>query len=196
MLKSTLISALLLFTLNTVAQTIHSNKISRLSGIHERIDFYDEDDNSIISLAPRFYRQREIKKWIKPIKVNKQTYFIKRNNRFGAQSVYINSGEHVANMESNGTKVHLVQDGSVYTLKPILRLANLNILECRNADGILISTISLNNDSRLVFENSNELSPNLLLLSLCAHQYQELLLGDKGKLSAFNSIQFITLNGM
>ena len=196
MLKSFLVSALLLFVLITKAQTILSNQISWSSGIYERIDFYDDDDTSIVALAPRFYKQPGSKKWIKPIKVNNQTYFIKRNKRLGAQSVYTETGEHVANMERNGTKIHLVQDGSEYTLKPKLKLANYNILECHNPDGTLVSTISLNSDKRLVFESRNELRPNLLLLSLCAHQYQELLLGNRGKLSALNSAQLLNLNDM
>lgn len=185
MKKSILILAFLQFTLITSAQTILSNQISWFSGIHERIDFYDEEGSTIISLAPRFYKQHELKKWIKPIKVNDKTYFIKCNYRIGAQSVYTSSGEHVANMERNGTKIHLIQDGSMYTLRPRLRLANLNILECYNSEGTLVSTISWKNDRRLKFENNNGQNPNLFLLSLCAHQYQELLLGDRGRLSAF-----------
>ena len=187
MLKSILVSALLLFTLITKTQTILSNQISRSSGIYERIDFYDKDNNSIVSLAPRFYKQRELKKWIKPIKINNQTYFIKRNKRFSAQSVYTKSEELVANIERNGTKIHLVQNGRIYTLIPKLKLANFNIIECYNPDGTLVSTISLNKDRKLVFENKSKLNSSLLLLSLCAHQYQELLLGDRGRLSALRT---------
>lgn len=184
MKRSILILAFLQLTLITLAQTVSSNQISWFSGIHERIDFYDDEGSTIVSLAPRFYKQHELKKWIKPIKVNDQAYFIKCNYRIGPQSVYTGSGEHVANIESNGAKIHLIQDGSIYTLRPRLRLANLNILECYDSEGTLVSTISWNNDRRLQFENNNDQNPNLLLLSLCAHQYQELLLGDRGRLSA------------
>lgn len=185
--RSILTSGLLLFAFITNAQTIKSNQLSRSSGIYEQIDFYDDDNNSIVSLTPRFYKQPKVKKWSKPIKVGNENYVIKRNSRLGVQSVYNESGENVANITSDGTKIHLVQDGGMYTLKPKLKLANLNILKCENADGTLISTISFKNDRRLVFENSGETNPNLLLLSLCAHQYQELLLGNRGRLSALNS---------
>lgn len=191
MKKSILILAFLPFTFISSAQTILSNQISCFSGIYERIDFYDEEDSIIVSLAPRFYKQRELKKWIKPIKVNDQVYLIKCNHRIGAQSVYTTSGEHVANMENNGTKIHLVQDASTYTLRPRLKLANLNLLECYNSEGTLVSTISWKNDRRLQFESKNGENPNLLLLSLCAHQYQELLLGDRGRLSALGKVNTI-----
>lgn len=185
-----LIICFLQFSLFSSAQTIQSNQISRGSGIHEKIDFIDEDGKTIISLAPRFYKKSKVKKWIKPIKVNDQTYFIKRKSKGGAQSIYSRSGKHVANIENGGYEIHLVDDRASYTLKPRIRLANLNILECRNSDGIVISTLSWKNDKRLTFETNNNQNSNLLLLSLCAHQYQELLLGDRGRLTAslYNSV--------
>ena len=182
--KLIIILIFLHIALVTSAQTILSNQISRFSGIYEQIDFYDEEGSTVLSLAPRFYRQREIKKWVKPIKVNNQTYFIKCKYRVGVQSVYTDSGEHVANIERNGTEIHLVQDGSIYVLRPRLNWVNRNILECRNSEGTMVSTISWNNDRRLAFENNSNQNPNFLLLSLCAHQYQELLLGERGRLSA------------
>lgn len=193
MSKFILLSTLLFFTLITNAQTILSDQVSLSTGIYEKIDFFDEDNNSIVSLAPKFYRESESKLWIKPIKINNQNYFIKRKTRNGVQSVYTNSGKHVANIESNGAKIHLVEDGSIYILKPTLKSGNFNILKCSDKNGILVSTVSMNGERRLVCENSNDLIHNLLLLSLCTHQYQELLLGDRGKLSAYNSAQLFNL---
>ncbi len=183
MKKTIIVLALLHVALISSAQTFLSNKISKFSELYERIDFYDEKGEKIVSLAPKFYRHRELKKRIKPIKVKGQTYFIKIE-KFGVQSVYTDTGERVANMERDGTTIHLLQDNSRYSLRPILKWVNPNILECRNSEGILVSKILHNySDRKLTYDYSGEQNPNLLLMSLCAHQYQELLLGDRGRLT-------------
>jgi hypothetical protein len=164
------------------AQTFQSNQFSKFSSLYERIDFYDEEGSMIVSLAPRFYKHRELKKWMKPIKIKGQTYFIKIE-KFGVQSVYNDKGEHLADMERDGSKIHFIQDNSTYYLRPRVKLANFNILECRNSEEELAFKISFNSDRKLSYESEGEQSPNLLLMSLCAHQYQELLLGDRGRLS-------------
>lgn len=182
MKKSILLLAFLAFTSFASAQTIVSNEISWFTGIYEQIDFYDENGTRIVSVAPRFFKQQKSRKWVKPIKVNDQSYFIKRNGLIGMESVYDSSGEHIANMDRQGSRIDFVQEGISYMLKPRIRLADRNILECYNAKEELVSTISWQNGRKLTYENSNDQDLNLLLLSLCAHQYQELLLGDRGRL--------------
>jgi len=182
MKKAVLILTLLQLSLITSAQSFLSNEISNYSAMFERIDFYDNADSKIVSLAPKFYRHRKLKKWIKPIKVQGQTYFIKIE-KFGVQSVYTDTGEHIANMESDGSEIHFLQDNSTYYLRPIVKWINPNILECKNSKGELISKTSQNSDRKLSYDYSGTQDLNVLLMSLCAHHYQELLLGDRGRLT-------------
>lgn len=182
MKKTIIVLAFLHITLITSAQTFLSNEI-KFFALYERIDFYNEKDSTIVlSIAPKFYKHTKLKKRIKPIKVMDQTYFIKIE-KFGVQSVYTNTGEHVADMPRDGSKIHLLQNDSTYTLRPILKLANYNILECKNSEGVLVSKVSYNGDKKLTYDYNGNPNPNLLLMALCAHQYQELLLGDRGRIS-------------
>jgi len=193
MKKTILILALFHLALTTSAQTLLSNKISTYSALYERIDFYDEEGSKIVSLAPRFYKHKELKKRMKPIKVMDQTYYI-RIEKFGVQSVYTDTGEHVADMERNGTTIHFLQDGSTYSLRPILKFINPNILECYNSEGTLVSKISQNSDRKLTYDANGEEDSKLLLMSLCAHQYQELLLGERGRLSSGTNMLLFSIS--
>lgn len=179
-----LLFCFLKLSLLTSGQTIQSNKIAWFGGINEKIDFANDEGDLIVSLAPRFYKQHQSKLKIKPIKVGGQTYFIKRKSRLGVQSVYTSSGKHVANIDNKGFAIHLVDEGSTYTLKPIIRLVNPNVLECFNSDGNLHSSTTWHNDRRLTIENNLNEEKNLLLIALSAHQYQELLLVERGRLTA------------
>jgi len=104
-----LILTFLQLTLISSAQSIVSNEISWFKGIYEKMDFYDEDGSTTISVAPRCYKQEEPKKWVKHIEVNDQSYFINSNGIIGMQTVYNNSGEHIANMDRNGYKLILLK---------------------------------------------------------------------------------------
>lgn len=182
-----LLLVLLNFTYNAWAQSFSTNKFSKSSDYYERIDLYDDKGNSIISVAPRFYKQKTLKHWVKPIKVDGRTYFIKRGKN-GSESVYSESGEHVALISRKNTTIHLVEENRKYSFKPHIKFSNLNFLECRNSEGILVSTTSFSSDRTLTYSHHNGEHPNLLLMSLCTHQYQELLLGERGKLSSLNNI--------
>lgn len=181
MKKLILLLAFFQFSFNSLAQTILSNEISWFRGIYEQIDFYDEAGDKIVSVAPRFYKQQKSKKWIKPIKVNGQSYLIKRKGRFGMQSVYTSDGEHRANIDKNGSQIDFVQEGITYKLKYRFRLLNRHILECLDVDGELVSTISWQNFKNMAYEISNDQDHNLFLMSLCAHQYQEFLVGERAR---------------
>lgn len=180
MKRNIVILFLLHVTLITSAQTALSNQISRFPELYERIDFYNED-SIIVSLAPKFYRLHQLKKRVKPIKVQGQSYFIQLE-KFGVQSVYTTTGEHIADMERDGTAIHF-KDGITYSLRPRIKFANRNILECYNSEKELVSSLIWDNDRRLKYDNNGDQNPNLLLMALCAHQFQELLLGDRGRLT-------------
>jgi len=187
MKKLILVLSLLPITLVSSAQTFVSNNMSRYSAQFERIDFYNEGGTAIVSLAPRFYKlsaranQDRIKERIKPIEIDGQTYFIKLGKN-GVQSVYDDSGEHVANMERNGEKIQIIQDGiTTYSIRPRIGFVNPSTLQCMNSEGTLVSEVTFNSDRRLEYKNIDEKDPNLLLMSLCIHKYQELLLRDRGR---------------
>lgn len=186
MKKNVLLIYFLAISMFASAQTFVSNNMSKYSTQFERIDFYDDDQNSVVSLAPKFYRLSKQKKRIKPIKVDGQSYFI-RLGRNGIQSVYDDSGEHIAIMERDGETMQLIQNNSTstYKLDPVLRLTNPNVLKCFNSEDELVSEISLNFKSkRLEYNDYVEGDTNLLLMSLCIHKYQELLLRSRGRLVA------------
>lgn len=174
-------------TSNASAQSFSTNEFPKFTDYYERIELYDENGNSIVTVAPKFYKQKQLKEWIKPIKVDGRTYFIKRGKN-DLESVYTESGEHVALISRNNATIHLVDEHQKYSFKPLLKLANFNVLECRNSEGILVSTTSFNQNRTLTYHHHEGQHPNLLLMSLCTHQYQELLLGGRGKLSALNGI--------
>lgn len=183
MKKTLSILAFLHFALFAVAQTFESNKIVNFSDLYERIDFFDEEGQKTVSAAPKFYKQYDLKKRMKPIKVNDQSYFIQKE-KFGMESVYTDTGEYVAELDRDEASIRLIQSNVSYTLKPKIRLGNMNVLECYNAQGTLVSKITWNKDRKLEFHNEGDQNPDLLLMALCAHQYQELLLGDRGRLSS------------
>ena len=182
---------LLNLTLNTSAQTFLSDKFPKLTDFYERINLYDKEGNAIVSLAPKFYKEKNSRICIKPIKVDGSTYFIKRRKN-GSESVYTESGEHVALISRNNATIHLVKENQKYTFKPVLKLANFNILECKNSEGIVVSKTLFNYDRTLTYQHYGAQNPNLLLMSLCTHQYQELLLGGRGKLSSRANLRLLT----
>ena len=183
MKKTLSILAFLHFALFAVAQTFESNKIVNFSDLYERIDFFDEEGQKTVSVAPKFYKQYDLKKRMKPIKVNDQSYFI-QIEKFGMQSVYTDEGEQVAEINRNDSNILMLQTDKNYRLKPKIKLGNMNILEWYDADGNLVSKILWNKDRKLAFYPAGDQDPDLLLMALCAHQYQELLLGDRGRLSS------------
>ena len=180
-----LLITLLSIALCSSAQSYSSNKFSKGNAFYDRIDLQDEGGDIIVSVAPKFYKQKDIKKRIKPIKVGGETFFIEKGKN-GTQSVYAKNGEHVALMTRNGETIQIAGDLQKYALRPKLRLANYNVLECNDSEGMLVSTTSFKNDRRLTYEQKGE--QNLLLMALCIHQYQELLLGQRGKLSSINTV--------
>ena len=188
MQKSVLVLKFLFLVTFTSAQTFHSNIMSKYSAQFERIDFFDDEGKPVVSLAPKFYKHHVLKKRIKPIKVGGQSYFI-RLGKNGMQSVYDDSGRHVANMERNGAEIVINQNAvTTYYLKPIVGIINSSVLKCKNSEGALISQITFNNNRRLEYKTFEKNDPNLLLMSLCIHKYQELLLGDRGRMVATNLI--------
>jgi hypothetical protein len=185
----------LLFTLLSiagisVAQSFSSNKFSNNDSFYERIDLHDTEGNVVVTVSPRFYKQKNIKKKIKPIKVNDKTYFIKKE-KHGVQAVYTKDGEYVALMKRNENSIQLVGDTQKYSLRLKVRLANFNILECKNSEGTVVSTTTFNNERKLIYEEGGEQDSNSLLMALCIHQFQELLLGNRGRLSSFSEAYLI-----
>ena len=158
--------------------------MSKLSAQYERIDFFDEEGSTIVSLAPFFYRQNKPKKRLKPIKVGDQSYFIELG-KDGMQSVYTDSGKHVANMQRNGRKIQIIDSAvTTYSIKPIIGFANPSILKCEDSEGTIISNVNLNNKRKLEYKILGENETDLLLMALCIHKYQELLLTERGSLVA------------
>ena len=182
MKQSLLVLAFFQLTFFASAQSYTSNSFSRNATIYERIDIFNEEGNTIVSIAPRFYKHLTEKKKVKPIKVNDETYFIKIE-KFRKQSVYTKDGEQVADMDSHDATIHLVQENITYSIKPRVRLANFNVLKCQDSNGDLVSELTFENDKKLHYNYQQTENPNNLLMALCVHQYQELLLGDRGRLS-------------
>ncbi len=183
MKQSLLVLAFFQLSFFTSAQSFTSNSFLKNAAIYERIDIFNEEGNVIVSIAPKFYKHLTQKKKVKPIKVDGETYFI-AIEKFRKQSVYNKDGVHVADMDSHDATIHLVQENITYTIKPRVRLANFNVLKCLDANGDLISELTFENDKKLHYNSQEAENPNNLLVALCVHQYQELLLGDRGRLSA------------
>lgn len=184
--KLLLLLVLLVASVNASAQSFTTDKFPRFTDYYDRIDLYDEHGSPIVSVAPKFYKHQHAKEWIKPIKVDGSTYFIKRG-KSGLESVYTKDGHHVALMSRNRATIHLIEGNQKYSFKPRLKLANFNVLECRNSEGVLVSTTSFNSNRTLTYVQHQGQHPNFLLMSLCTHQYQELLLGGRGRLSSLNN---------
>jgi len=128
---------------NACAQSFSTDKFPKFTDYYERIDLYDENGNSIVSVAPKFYK--------------------------------------------NDATISIVEKNQQFSFKPRIKLGNFNVLECRDSEGLLVSTTSFNSDRKLTYLNLKGQDPNLLLMSLCTHKFQELLLGGRGTLSSVNN---------
>ncbi len=179
MKKLIIILFLLPSALITSAQTFVSNGVFSYAAQFERIGFSDEAGNEVVALASRFYKQPKQKKQrIKPLKIDGQNYTIKLGPR-GLQSVYDESGKHVANMQRNGNKIQIIEDNVItYHLRSTMGGLNTQ-MKCKNSDGDLVSELSFNDDRKLEYNNYAEKDHKLLLMSLCIHKYQELLVLDR-----------------
>lgn len=194
-MKKSLLTFIVL-NLVTIAftQSFVSNEISNNEARYERIDLYDDEENVVASVSPKFYKHKSLKKRVKPIKVDGKTLFIIKG-KSGTQSVCTEAGDHVALMNRHERTIQMVGDLQKYTFHPTVKFSNFNVLECKDGEGTLVSTTAFNGDRKLSYEHNGEQTSSSLLMALCIHQYQELLLGERGILSALNVIHAIS-NGL